>query len=631
MSNLRELENVANSTLLKIQEILGIPHILDRTIKGKTIKVWIVLKDSLPNQGLYIIHHTEDFLKVADSIGDNKYLLRGVIVDVNLGMIVADSFGHNPVVVSDTIPTGQIQGESGQVLNLGSTENKYYRGVPGVVIRVFFHKGTIYFSSYKSIQVIGTRAGYNNFLYGDALEQYRHLFFEKDGFFGKEEPGREYEYSPFVHHFMLMLKPYFGPSLTSPAFSSIAYLKTSDMRLIQKKYITGRNVIAEFENFSKDLVLDYDNFMEDIFEELSDIPPPEQVKLFQSELEAELQNKFFGLNQDISLEEAEEYLHSGFHGSIEGDHMPPSEFVMIYMYKNGKFVGTVRVDSLQYTIRNTLRGDTFNMTLRFFELLDYTRTMKKRYFFQPDGYKIVNWQKKHLSHALLLPSLVFPDYKASVEFVKTESLNGRLMRWPLLVAPINDIRYDVYRAWVNLIFSLNLYERQKEDGVINLYEYYEVFVNQLYWLSFFPDLWEQYKDQEGYRGSLYHFFIAVAEHKIADKVVVIRDIIVPATSGKVLYHFSNILLEELDTFVIDFVTENFESPHFDEYRSKREALNDLLNDSVKLNQLTIQVLNDQTREDQMRLDEDEDKDEDEDEDEAPKTKGIGSWADAPIV
>lgn len=73
--------------------------------------------------------------------------LRGVVIDKDLGIVVASSFRYTPNETYD------------EEIPIISPEQKYYLGIEGTILRVFKNKGKIYISTHKKIDAVKSRWG----------------------------------------------------------------------------------------------------------------------------------------------------------------------------------------------------------------------------------------------------------------------------------------------------------------------------------------------------------------------------------------------------------------------------------------------------------------------------------------
>src|SRR5881396_3782286 len=175
----------------KVQEIIA------TIIKLPVSHNWEIL-DSKPDVGLYLIHYT-------NNANMNLYgHIRGIVVDVINGLIVCEAYKYTPVCKENLLNYSE-DGTLTLIDDLGNkhqgTRNKI-KIVPGfevVTIRVFVHKGIVYYSTYRKIDVWTSGSHWGNSKTFDQMALDLKIP-SADILF----PNKDKLYSNYVHIFMIV-------------------------------------------------------------------------------------------------------------------------------------------------------------------------------------------------------------------------------------------------------------------------------------------------------------------------------------------------------------------------------------------------------------------------------------------
>ena len=181
--------------------------------------------DSRPDQGLYLL--APDLTADLDIYG----WIRGVVVDIEVGKIICQSYGYIPLVESDVVPLTSVfnqESKDDKSLTFKDTNNNVHHLLPdtwsieqhheGFTLRVFKHKGIVYFSTMSKLDFSKSKWG--------TSKLFSEIYSSLNG--PKAEDIFPYpgDYSPFVHIFLVchpdILNVYHGvfgpfyPSLPPP-------------------------------------------------------------------------------------------------------------------------------------------------------------------------------------------------------------------------------------------------------------------------------------------------------------------------------------------------------------------------------------------------------------------------------
>ncbi|RPI81720.1 MAG: hypothetical protein EHM34_08150 [Nitrosopumilales archaeon] len=380
---------------------------------------------SKPEAGLYLIHYTENA---------NMYEyghIRGIIIDINDKKIVCDAYKYTPIVKSNKIEfdaTGKL------VLHdeLGRTHVSYknrIRIVPGfevVTVRVFLHKGKVYYSTYKKIEVWESDSHW-----GDS-QSFDQMCIDlnipsQDVLF----PDKTKINSNFAYIFMLVHPGILNVSKIDAKAGFIVY--------------GGAKKIW-------DLPPNQENLNSEIMNTPVDLNPT-------SDLDQAIQTTGLYAPPSFTVEQAEAFLNHGYYSNKykqSDSRLDNGEFVIIYLNNTADpYSNVVRVESSSYRWRSVLKDNKPNLKNQLWRLLDHR---KSRLF---DETEFIDYKSK------------FPSFsKFTIESIVKKLEKTYIHFWPSGTLPINkyatidDIIYDILVTFI-MIVPLH---RQK-DVVEMYYEY----------------------------------------------------------------------------------------------------------------------------------------------------------------
>lgn len=143
------------------------------------------------DDSLLMIHYSDD----ADMAEYGH--IRGIVIDVKLKVIVADSYGYTPTAVTDALWSDKngnitLKDNDGNTHQFKQSGAMFRHGLEGVMIRVFKWQGKTYLSSHRRFDLSRSK-------WGDSLA-FKQIYLDLGGpttMFGESE-----QYSPYVHFFL---------------------------------------------------------------------------------------------------------------------------------------------------------------------------------------------------------------------------------------------------------------------------------------------------------------------------------------------------------------------------------------------------------------------------------------------
>lgn len=307
----------------RIMEILGL----------NTAKGWYIIDQV---ESLCLLHYEDD----ADMnvVGH----LRGTLVDVDAGVKVAESFGYTPnvKVIEHIMPTPhddvELYDEYGKLHMFTKDKMVLKRAYEGTGLRVVLYKGEVFKLTHKKIRPMKSRWGTGGY--------FTNLFKQNGGPKDAELFDMSKKYSPWCYSFMIV-----DPSLL----------------LATKQNVMHGYVV--FLNLSK--MWDNDNCPFD--KEEVEVQPTAKFNVV-AEVGASVNQPCITIPSNLTLQEANCHLADGYYGPIKTNDIRTKlgESVMIYqMDEQGKVLDIMKVSSLSYDYRLTLRGNDSYPYHRFFKLV----------------------------------------------------------------------------------------------------------------------------------------------------------------------------------------------------------------------------------------------------------------------
>ena len=289
--------------------------------------------------------------------------IRGIIVDTVNECIVAPSFGYHEIFVSDTIE----KTESGFVTtdNTFSGDSKIYKGVDGIILRAFLHKGKFYLSSFKKIDVISSESK----LYD--TDTYWSMYQKSGGPSSENLFDKTKKYSAFVYNMLVV----------NEDVLTVSKIPTSECN---KVYL-----LHTYEVFKKGKC-EYNE---------------EDVDWMPSKFD-------FVMSEPINLDKANQFLKYGYYPDLDYMDVPyqaqAGEYVAFYENDENDDLKITMVHSRSYHNRFKIKRSMTNLKLRFFQLTNYARS---------------NLKDKNITYHEMFPGLVCPPPEK--EFITLKSYQER--------------------------------------------------------------------------------------------------------------------------------------------------------------------------------------------------------------
>lgn len=317
-----------------------VPFIFDASYKGdsltrkvcdilgcKDIQSWSVIDTS---EHLALVHYNDD------SDMTTYGHLRGVLVDVEVGAIIANSFGYTPTAVSDNIildnGTIAIKDKDG-INHTFSDEYSIKRIFEGVVVRVIWHKGKLYRITHKKINPIRSRWG--------TSKSFISMYEDAGGPTAEQLFDTTKPYSNTCYHFLVV-----SPELL---------------------VATRQRVSAPYIICIAQQTMDINRPVEEVAVGIPSFATTDKV--------GGVVNKSVIHNpKNLTVTEANQHLNFGYYNNFKTDdsRQLTGEAVIIYKMQNGMVTDVVKVHSQAYEWRNNLRGNNPNIVYQFYALLNST-------------------------------------------------------------------------------------------------------------------------------------------------------------------------------------------------------------------------------------------------------------------
>ena len=302
----------------RVKEILQLPD----------IRGWSVV-DQCDN--LVLVHYNED----ADMTVYGH--LRGILIDVETGDIVANSFGYTPTAVCDKFIEDDgkinIKDQDGINHSFSVKDSVIKRVFEGVVIRDIWHKSKRYRITHRKIQPLRSRWGSSaSFIsmYEEAGQP------TDDELFDTSKP-----FSSSCYVFLVSHPSLFVGTRQSVERPYIVYLAHYEMKLSRPAADVAPGLIG----FKRD-----------------------------NKIEGVVERSFIHDPLPLTIDEANRHLRVGYYNEFEaGDaRQTTGESVIIYRMDNNNVIDVVKVHSKAYDWRLSMRGNNPNIEHQFYMLLNKT-------------------------------------------------------------------------------------------------------------------------------------------------------------------------------------------------------------------------------------------------------------------
>jgi hypothetical protein len=283
-------------------------------------------------ENLAMVHYNED--ANMNLVGH----LRGVLVDLEKELIITDSFGYTPTIVSDKIEfkngnLNMIDKEgNGFIFKEDNVNiNKLYEGV---VIRVIWYNNKCFFLTHKKINPLRSRWGSSKYF----LDMY------------KEANG------PTVEQLFDTSKPY---SNTCYFFLVVdKSLLVGTRQQVEKPYICF--LLKKTLNINRD-----DSECSECSEGINSFNVSENISSIITE-------SCIIKPKNLTVDEANAHLNYGYYKKfdVKDKRQLTGESLIVYTMENGNIKNMVKVNSTSCEWRVNMRGNNPNITHQFYSLLN---------------------------------------------------------------------------------------------------------------------------------------------------------------------------------------------------------------------------------------------------------------------
>ena len=426
-----EINRINNEYKAEIAEILNIPN----------DNCWNVVDAVLDNEvRLCMVHYS-------DNADMNKYgHLRGIVIDLELKIIVADSYSYTPVAVAGALcpnSSGNITLEDlhGNLHDINETSICRY-GLEGVMFRVFRWGGVTYYASHRKFDVSRSR-------WGDS-PTFKQIYIDLGGpmdMFDENE-----KYSPYVHFFL-------------GEHPKLLHVTKNVVKRGYLYYLECRKMWETTSDKCPFKLSDNKDDCRPILEYLIDKPRvPSNIRIGLPSLEEEMNMKDSDLPcvklDKLTIKQANTMLRYGYMKQWKDERVDrrirTGEFVVLY-----KPDGTLlRIESPSYYWRASISDDNPNRLHRFYQLIQLAK---------------LGTYRTRRDNALITFSNKFPPMRRyDVKSVKEILEKGPIKVWNNegLKPDLNNIKtFDqrLYNIWACLLVA-SPYVRQLE--IVNYYDDY---------------------------------------------------------------------------------------------------------------------------------------------------------------
>ena len=422
-----------SETKAKIAKIIGINS-------DPGTEAWDI-KDSIPEEHLYLIHYNED-------ANLNKYGdLRGIVVDTKAGTIVCRSFGFTPSVTASSLVIGadskyHLIDVYGHKHDIDSGKIKIKLGFEGTIMRVFKHNGNVYMSTHRRLRTGKSRWG-NSIPFTQMYEK-----------LGGPQPEKLFDpnkkYSPYCHIFLMVHPDVLNVTKADVGNGYLVYLGPKQV---------WSNAYPESET---DLNLT-------VPDSSARVPSPAETPMTITPL-------------DLTLDQANRHLRYGwtaFDDSRLDIRSRTGEFIILYVMDDDDQINRlIRVQSPAYEWRLGVRDNDPNLLHRFYALLN-------------PSYIQTNTARGLEEYVAKFPI---------VQQMSKDRLSQLVNERPVLFIPLapsvwmRDKNDNLYNIWLNFVVSIPI-NKQKEA-----LEYYTRLVDDrdllISWLESITDEYDDMSDLE---------------------------------------------------------------------------------------------------------------------------------------
>lgn len=348
--------------------------------------------------------------------------IRGIIVDTELGIVLASSFGYTPTVVLQNI---QPFGETFTVKDIDGIEHTFNRdraiikrGFEGVVLRVLWHKSHMFIVTHKKIDSSRSRWGTSKFFVT--------LYQEAGG------PTAEQLFD------------------TSKPFSDTCY----DFLVVDSALLVGSR-----QRVNKPYLVLLAERKYDSQRPADQVAPARGNFKTTSTIEGQIDESFIHKPEKLSMEEAYQFLKYGYYDTFEPEdpRMGTGEELIVYEQdEHGDILDIVKIRGVASQFRNEMRGDNPNIKNQFYSKLDLC---------YPGIHDRVAWDEFKTRF------ITFPLYNISA-LQELYDRTGAILALPTMDATLNDYRSRddrIHLLFLNFLITLPATSQQE---ALNMYTEY---------------------------------------------------------------------------------------------------------------------------------------------------------------
>ncbi len=284
---------------------------------------------------LYLVHYNDD----ADMsvVGH----LRGVLVDVEAGLIIASSFGYTPTVCMNQL--GVTNGEivlydNDNVKHTFGNETMIKRVYEGVILRVIYYEGEIYRLTHRKIRPLKSRWSNSNF--------FPILYKEAGGPLDSQMFDLSKKYSPMCYVFLVVHPKLLIATRQRVNNPYVVLLSINQMWNPQN---------CPFNQEEVEMECKYSFQM-------------------SNQISCEINEPFIHYPESLDLNQANKHLLYGFYNTcpIMDVRQLPGEALILYKFNQGKVVDIVKVNSIAYNYRFNLRNNDSSIYHQFYNLVNHS-------------------------------------------------------------------------------------------------------------------------------------------------------------------------------------------------------------------------------------------------------------------
>lgn len=309
-----------NEVTQKVSSILGIPA-----------GGWSVV-DTADEGNLALVHYDD----VDGPAVSALWKLRGVLVDTEVGAVVADSFGYTAVATCDALAPDndgmlRIVADSGETHTFPMDNVVIKRGFEGVVLRAIWRKGAMRLITHRKIDPSRSRWG--------SSKSFVAMYHEAGGPKAEELFDTSKPYSDTCYTFLVVHPDLLVGSRQQVLAPYIVFIaqRSTDVRRPADEVAPG------VATFAKSAVIG-----------------------------GKVTTSFVHNPGCLTLASANEHLKNGYYSTsacASDKRQGTGESVIVYSMHDGVITDVVKVHSHSYSWRLTMRGNSPNIAHRFYSLL----------------------------------------------------------------------------------------------------------------------------------------------------------------------------------------------------------------------------------------------------------------------